>query len=143
MYMYTDNIIFRDQEYVTYKLLSGIKQGLPLSPLLFIFYINDIFDTYKRIHGRCVNNIYKLIHLLVHADDVTLLATLRDSAKKKLQTLSEYCSENFIVPQFTKCMFIVVNGSHEDKTPLPFSSSLLEMSITLKFWEVTLFNLDH
>ena len=126
MYMYTDNVIFRDKEYVTYKLLSGIKQGLPLSPLLFIFYINDIFDTYKRIHGRCVNNIYKLIHLLVHADDVTLLATLRDSAKKKLQTLSEYCSENFIVPQFTKCMFIVVNGSHEDKTPLPFSSSLLE-----------------
>ena len=102
MYMYTDNIIFRDQEFVTYKLLSGIKQCLPLSPLLFIFYINDIFDTYRRIHGRCVNNIYKLIHLLVHADDVTLLATLRDSAKKKLQTLLDYCSENFIVPQFTK-----------------------------------------
>ena len=126
MYMHTDNIIFRDKEFVTYKLLSGIKQGLPLSPLLFIFYINDIFDTFKRIHGRCVDNIYQLIHLLVHADDVTLLATLRDCAIKKLQTLSEYCNNNFIVPQFTKCMFIVINGSEDDKISLPFGNSLLE-----------------
>ena len=126
MYMYTDNIIFRDNEFVTYKLLSGIKQGLPLSPVLFIFYINDIFDTFRRIHGRCVENIYKLIHLLVHADDVTLLAPQRDCAIKKLQTLSEYCSHNCIVPQFTKCMFIVINGSQEDKISLPFGNSLLK-----------------
>ena len=126
MYMCTDNVIFRNKEYVMYKLLSGIKQGLPLSPLLFIFYINDIFDTFTRIHGRCTENIYQLIHLLVHADDVTLLATLRESAILKLQTLSEYCNLNYILPQFTKCMFIVINGSSEDKIPLPFGNSLLK-----------------
>ena len=127
MYMYTDNIIFGDDEFVTYKLLSGIKQGLPLSPVLFIFYINDIFETLKRIHARCVENIYKLIHLLVHADDVTLLATLRESAIEKLQTLSEYCSDNCIVPQFTKCMFVVINGSQEDRITLPFGNALLKI----------------
>ena len=126
MYMSTDNVIFRNKEYVTYQLLSGIKQGLPLSPLLFIFYINDIFDTFLRIHGRCLDNIYKLIHVLVHADDVTLLATLRNSAISKLQTLSEYCSLNYILPQFTKCMFIVINGDSEDRKPLPFGNSLLQ-----------------
>ena len=51
---------------------------------------------------------------------------LRDCAIKKLQTLSEYCSNNFIVPQFTKCMFIVINGSEDDKISLPFGNSLLE-----------------
>ena len=93
---------------------------------MFIFYINDIFDTFRRIHGRCIENIYKLIHLLVHADDVTLLATIRDSAISKLQTLSEYCGLNYILPQFTKCMFIVINGASEDKKPLPFGNSLLK-----------------
>ena len=44
IYMSTENVIFRDNSYVTYKLFSGIKQGLPSSPLLFLFYINDIFD---------------------------------------------------------------------------------------------------
>jgi hypothetical protein len=126
IYMFTDNVIFRNKEYVTYELLSGIKQGLPLSPLLFIFYINDIFDTFKRVHGRCVENIYKLIHLLVHADDVTLLATVRNCAMSKLQTLSDYCNLNHILPQFTKCMFIVVNGSSDDRAPLPFGNSLLK-----------------
>ena len=125
MYMCTDNVIFRDKEHVTYKLYSGIKQGLPLSPMLFIFYINDIFDTFKRIHGHCVENIYKLIHILVHADDVTLLAVDRKSAIDKLCTLAEYCKLNHILPQFTKCMFITINGSPEDNAPLPFGQSLL------------------
>jgi hypothetical protein len=40
--------------------------------------------------------------------------------------LSEYCSQNYIVPQFTKCMFIVINGSQEDRISLPFANSLLE-----------------
>ena len=44
IYMNTDNVIFRDGSHVMYKLYSGIKQGLPLSPYIFLFYIDDIFD---------------------------------------------------------------------------------------------------
>ena len=127
MYMSTENVIFRDKDYVMYTLSSGIKQGLPLSPILFIFYINDIFETFRRIHGRCVENIYKLIHLLIHADDVTLLAVDRDGAIGKLRTLAEYCGLNYIIPQFVKCMFITINGSPADNEALPFGDSMLKM----------------
>ena len=50
IYMSTDNVIFREFKYITYKLFSEIKQGLPLSPLLFLFYINDIFDFFASLH---------------------------------------------------------------------------------------------
>ena len=125
MYMCTDNIIFRNKEYVTFKLYSGIKQGLPLSPMLFIFYINDIFDVFRSVHGRCVESIFLIIHLLIHADDVTLLAADRRSTIDKLKTLCKYCKENYIIPQPTKCKFITVNGEEEDKSPLPFGDTTL------------------
>ena len=126
MYMCTDNIIFRHNDYVTFMLYSGIKQGLPLSPVLFIFYINDMFETFRSIHGKCVDNIFKIIHLLIHADDLTLLATLRDDAISKLKTLGKYCGINFILPQTTKCKFITINGDSADNEPLPFGDALLE-----------------
>ncbi len=127
MYMCTDNIIFRNKDYVTYMLYSGIKQGLPLSPILFIFYINDIFARFREIHGRCVDNIFKLLHLLVHADDVTLIAVSREMSISKLCTLATYCLLNHIIPQVTKCKFIVINGTDGDKEPLPFGDSLLKL----------------
>ena len=126
MYMCTDNIIFRNKDYVTFMLYSGIKQGLPLSPMLFIFYINDIFEVFRSAYGVCVENIFKIIHLLIHADDLTLLATLRDEAIAKLQTLRQYCNINYIRPQTTKCKFIVIDGSQSDKCPLPFGDDYLK-----------------
>ena len=114
-----DNIIFRNKDYVTFMLHSGIKQGLPLSPILFIFYINDMFETFGKIHGRCLENIFKLIHLLIHADDVTLMATERNDTILKLHTLCRYCKDNFIIPQTTKCKFCKINGDEDDNKPTP------------------------
>ena len=33
---------------------------------------------------------------------------------------------NYIIPQISKCKFIVVNGIQSDGTPLPFSASILD-----------------
>ena len=54
IYMCTENVSFRGKEHVMYDLFSGIKQGLPLSPMLFIFYINDICDLFDGIYGRAL-----------------------------------------------------------------------------------------
>ena len=43
VYTIGDCIIYQKDTSFTYHLLAGIKQGLPLSPWLFLFYINDIF----------------------------------------------------------------------------------------------------
>ena len=73
-----------------------------------------------------IGNIYKLVHLLIHADDVTIVATSRENAVAKMRTLL-HCNENYVVPQFDKCKFITINvNNYIDASPLPFGDSTLK-----------------
>ena len=82
IYLKTDNVIFQGKQHINYTLYAGIKQGLPLSPLLspplspllFVFYVNDIFDFFKAVYCNPINSIYELVHVLMHADDATVIA---------------------------------------------------------------------
>ena len=94
--------------------------------MLFIFYIDDMFEIFRSAFGTCVENIFGIIHLLIHADDLTLLATLRDEVIAKLNTLRLYCNTNYVRPQTTKCKFITINGTPTDNAPLPFGEDFLK-----------------
>ena len=115
MYKRTESVIIQQDNHSTYELLSGIKQGLPLSPYLFIFYIDDIFDFFYTSFNIISNSILEMIHLLIHADDANILASSRDVLVKKIRRMLEYCDLNKIKLQLSKCMFLVINGSVDDK----------------------------
>ena len=123
LYLISGNTIYSNSNSIIYMLHTGIKQGLPLSPYLFLFYIDDIFiylddqfsDTCIHIHDR--------LHILIHADDANLLATTRDMMIQKLKALLIFCNKNSIILQVTKCWFAVINGSEEDKHPLQISEN--------------------
>jgi hypothetical protein len=96
-----------------------------LSPLLFLFYVNDIFHFFQAAHRNVTNVIYEIVHVLMHADDANILASTRDIAVSKLRTLLTYCNLNCIIPQYKKCEYIVINGDEKDREPLPFGDKVL------------------
>ena len=67
-----------------------------------------------------------MIHILIHADDATIIASSRGNAIEKLRSMSTYCGLNKIIPQFTKCEFLVANGTEDDRKPLPFDDASLD-----------------
>ena len=124
MYLKTDNIIFQGKDHIMYTLYAGIKQGLPLSPILFLFYVDDIFAFFDAVYGTSLC-IFEMVHVLMHADDATLVAATRDLAVSKLKHLLQYCKLNCIIPQYTKCEFIAINGDTADTEPIPFGEKVL------------------
>ena len=98
-------------------LLAGVKQGAPPSGILYIAYTMGIIDLFNNKFN--IEPLIWMFHLLVHADDIMMLATTRIFAISKLQALLDYCKENFIKLQLTKCAMMCVNSNDpKDYEPL-------------------------
>jgi hypothetical protein len=69
-----------------------IIQGEPLSPLLFLFFINDIIDDISTdtADGIVTMNDY-LIYLILFADDTVLLGKTPEILQHLLDKLFIYC----------------------------------------------------
>ena len=115
MYKRTESLIIQKDNHCTYELLSGIKQGLPLSPYLFLFYINDVFDFFHALYTNNTNGLLDKLHILIHADDANILSSLRKTMIGKVNSMLHYCNMNKIQLQLSKCRFMVINGSNDDK----------------------------
>ena len=115
MYLRTESAIIQKDNYCTYELLSGIKQGLPLSPYLFLFYINDIFDFFNAIYTNSNNDLLDRLHVLIHADDANILSSSWQRMSQKVRSLLYFCNLNKIQLQLSKCKFMLINGSNDDK----------------------------
>ena len=71
----------------------GVKQGEPLSPLLFIFFINDM-STYLHDNTADLVTIEELqIFLLLFADDTVIFSYTKEGLQILLNKLYEYCSK--------------------------------------------------
>ena len=78
-----------------FKLSNGVKQGAVLSPLLFCFYMNDIFKIMKESKNGCfIGNYYAGV--FGYADDLLLLCPSRKGLQDMLTIAENYAKDHNI-----------------------------------------------
>ncbi|UYV71202.1 hypothetical protein LAZ67_8002154 [Cordylochernes scorpioides] len=100
------------------KIKSGVLQGEPLSPYLFILFINDLISTfdssdlpgiYLPKHGN--------IHLLLYADDIVLIGESKNNLQLKINMVRKYFEENMLTLNENKSKIMVFrNGGKRSKS---------------------------
>jgi len=102
-----------ENEHVKIELKRGVKQGDPLSPLLFNLAIEPIIEQIsKETMGISINE--KSVSILAFADDVVLIAKDVTEATKQVKYINEYLTNIGMSLSVSKCASFQV--IHKNKT---------------------------
>ena len=83
---------FKSEEF---PLRNGVRQGAILSPILFCFYMNNLFDMLRKTRSGCyVGNFFAGI--LGYADDLLLLSPSREGLQQMVSIAENYAAEHNI-----------------------------------------------
>ena len=90
-----------------FKCEKGVRQGCPLSPILFIIFINNLaFDLDKMNSSAVELPNGSFISCLMYADDVILISKTPNGLQKLLDCVNMFCktSKMMVNPIKTKCI---------------------------------------
>ena len=108
IYKHTLNIL--NSEII--KATIGVKQGGPMSCILFIIYLN-VMVVMMKVLGN--DSFLKDLHLMVLMDDTVLVASSREMIIKKFEILMKFCKEYGMEVNQLKTKLMVINGNKKDR----------------------------
>ena len=77
-----------------FKYSKGVRQGCPLSPVLFNLYINGIFDL---INDNSTSDVYlkenNKVNGLMYADDLVLISKTKEDLQHQIDKLGDFCQK--------------------------------------------------
>jgi len=86
----------------------GVKQGCPLSPLLFGLYFDGLEKHLDALDGDSSPQLADIVvKLLLYADDLALMSETPQGLQKQIDVMSKFCVERQLVINVSKTKVVV------------------------------------
>ena len=135
--LYTNvNRSVRINGYLTdwFPVLSGLKQGCLLSPLLFNLFANDLGEAIDATGlGIDINGVTGKLNMLLYADDLALIADTEEDLQKLLDALSKWCKDNDMSINIDKRKVVHFQNPAKSRTAFSFSCGNQTIDVTSSY----------
>ena len=119
---------------------KGVRQGCPLSPILFNIFVNDIFhimDT-DNLSNVSLDEENK-VNALMYADDLILLSDTKKGLQKQIDKLLLFCTKWKLEINIKKTKIMIFNrGNKIIKSDFYVNNTLIENVKTFKYLGFTI-----
>ncbi len=112
----------------------GVKQGCPLSPLLFGLYLDELEKHVDALDGNSPPQLADIVvKLLLYADDLALMLETPQGLQKQIDALFEFCVEQQLVINVSKTKVVVFEKCRSATPKFTYKGTTIERVQSFKY----------